>query len=163
MARSLEGKWFMVCYNNGVDALVSNLVYKDIMRRQEILLHSSIRELQSAIGTAVNLLPQFPVGPIFTFTHAERYAKSPWFTGTCPEDSNTSRANDFTRLQNYITRHGGHTNTARFYVPFSNGIETGMHGVPRQLHELSYATTHAQFEETFGISLRELRDPRNEY
>ena len=90
---------------------------------------------------------------------ADRTFGAPWFTGTTsPEGSN-----DLHRLLNYITRNGGWFSSASFYVPFSNGAETGLHGTDAQLNELRYVTTSAQFEETFDISLSELRASGDKY
>ena len=152
MARSLEGKWFHICYNNGVYAVVSHEIYENIRRKRQILVRLEMER---------DLIPHIPETPIFTFAGKDRVAKSPWFTGN--DGDSDDRKNDWHRLMNYIHREGGHYIDATFYVPFSNGCETGLHGPATQCDELRYVTTDAQFKETFGISLAELRDSDEKY
>ena len=160
MARSLEGRWFHLCYNSGVHALVSNEVYENQMRRNAIILAPMMDRLREQIDKR-DILPHIPDRPIFTFARQERVQKSPWFTGM---DTDTpGYPSDLKRLLNYITRNGGQFANAGFYVPFSNGTEMGRHGTDSQFNELRYVTTNSQFEETFGISLNELRDSGHKY
>lgn len=153
MARSLEGKWFHTCYNNGVEAVVSHEVFENIRRKRLILTKLKVKN---------DLLPHISEVPIFTFVNIGRLEESPWFTGTCStrDDPNVS---DVRLLLNYITRNGGHFGGAMFYVPFSNGAEMGLHGSQSQRDELRYVTTDAQFMEAFGVSLNELRNSGDKY
>lgn len=153
MARSLEGKWFHNYYNNGVEAVVSGGIYQNMRKKRAITL--ALENMGKGNGDQGDMLPHIPETPVFTFASKDRVDKSPWFTGTTSSDS--------CRLLNYITRNGGWFSNASFYVPFSNGAEIGFHGPEAQREELRYVTTDVQFEETFGISLQELRDSGDKY
>lgn len=161
MARSLEGKWFHNCYNNGVEAVVSHEIWENIEKRYAIVRALGLLEdVREKIVWKEDILPHLPEMPIFTFASTDRVTKSPWLTGT---RSSEDRENDLHRLLNYITKNGGWFSNIPFYVPFSNGAEMGLHGPKAQLSELRYVTTNSQFEETFGVSLDELRASGDKY
>jgi hypothetical protein len=89
-------------------------------------------------------------GPVFTFatastfiTRAERDAIAPW-TGTHDEMADLIQAG---RIQ--LVRCYG------FYVPFSNQLETGIHGADIASKELKWqeGATREDFYHLFGISV----------
>ena len=147
MARSLEGKQFYICYNNGVNAVVSGDILEDIQKKR------AVASVLRATDDDVDFTPHIPEFPIFTFANEERVSRSPWFTGIFETDLKP--------LLGHIANNGGRIyGDSSFHVPFSNGCEVSSHGREAQLEELRYVTTSAQFEETFGISLHELRNPK---
>ena len=155
MARRLEGRTFCECHNNGVTALAMEEAVAELDRLFEIgAAISTLGQIGHDERTAVNRALDRLRLPIFTFAREERVRDEPWFTG------------DFRLYQvlcDYVRDAGGSQWPGHFYVPFSNGDETNLHGRRAQLQELRYVATNAQFVMTFGISLQELRDARNKY
>ena len=142
-------------YNNGVTALISEEVSRDIKKQNTIWQLCAKRDAEKAYGdrmlgaTASSALNHLCV-PIFTFVDPERAAESPWFTG----DNKLLNA-----LLDHINENGGFilTEHNNFYVPFSNGSELGMHGEESMKRELAYVTTEMQFRGTFGVSIQEIK------
>ena len=161
MTRSLEGKWFHNFYNNGVEAIVTHEVWENMRKKRAVML--MLENMSKRNGDQEDMLPHIPDTPVFTFASKERVDKSPWFTGTMSNTSSFPENRDLTRLLNYITRNGGQFGSGSFHVPFSNGAEIGFHGPDAQVDELRYVTTSQQFEETFGISMNELRNSGDKY
>lgn len=150
MARRLEGQTFLVCSNNGVTAIAALEVVLDledlnghggIMQALDVFSYST--EDQRIFGRALSHVGK----PVFTFVDPERLKHQPWFTGS---------ALVWEALTDYISEEGGRIERSSFYVPFSNGIEIGQHGITAVENELRFRTNRPQFRETFGISLGEV-------
>ncbi len=144
---------YYVCNNNGVTAIVSEETYKDMKKHRTISLwfdkcniKKSYEERELSAMLVYSALKHLCV-PIFTFTNPEREKSSPWFTG----DTIILVA-----LMKHIKDNVGIIENGSFYVPFSNGCETGLHGKESMKYELSYVTTEKQFRDAFGISISEL-------
>jgi len=147
-------KKYYLCSNNGVRALVSEEVYLDIEKYNNIWRYFSEADKEftdyenrwraELSGRAVYHL----MGPIFTFVHEDRFGKYPWFTGI---------VEDYALIAQKLESRGDIIEEGGFYVPFSNAAEIGLHGKDAMKSELSHTTTRAQFRETFGFSLEELR------
>jgi len=146
MARSLEGQEFLYSYNGGVNALVDRQTWLGLNKADQIL--KAIWQHDPGSKVAINYLPTVTT-PIFTFANHKRVQTSPWFTG---------HTEHLEKLYDHIRRHGGKlcSEYGNFYVPFSNGSETGLHGKEEQIRELQYVTSRQQFFQTFGITLEEL-------
>jgi hypothetical protein len=165
MAGSLLGKFFYICYNNGVASVISEEVYAT--RTQAMIIRGALRETAQGQIKATNYalredadrardawsdsvnkgLAHISETPIFTFTVGDRVARSAWFTGS---------SELLALLREWVKSEGGAFREASFYVPFSNGCELGMHGLERVEDELKYVTTHEQFEKTFGVRYLDL-------
>jgi len=160
MARRLEDQVFYTCTNNGVTAIASEEAVNELKRLfhlskvvEEIVdsrdLHGwEGREVRTLLAkmTVLQALDRLQL-PVFTFVKGVRVQNQPWFTG------------DFGLYQvlcDYISAEGGRELPDSFYVPFSNGIETGMQGLERIGQELQFVTSRRDFLETFGISYGEL-------
>ena len=142
-------KRYYSCYNNGVNAIVSEEVLRDLEKRQEIYkvfqghsAHFQTQEYEVAKAEGLRGLGL----PIFTFVNPERFKTAPWCTG----DTDL-----LTALQKQIQKDGGVLYITGFYVPFSNGAECGLSGPESVAAELAYVTTERQFRETFGVSIEE--------
>lgn len=132
MTRSLEGRKFYVCSNNGVKTIIEERILRNLEKFQAI-------ERKLGFNGRPNI-PQLPITPIFTFVENSRWLNEPWTTGT--------RAL-FLATQIHIAEQGGKIEGGSFHVPFSNGgLET--------LTELLFVTSELQFEEAFGISLQDM-------
>lgn len=154
MARRLEGRRFYANYNNGVRAIASAEVVMTGRKRRMIELWISDKSSddysrrQTLLEATKTGLAHLRLTPIFTFADSERVKEQPWFTGD----------NDLhLLLTGYIAEEGGVISLG-LYVPFSNGAEMGAHGPEAMSEELKFVTTDGQFEETFGITLKELRE-----
>ena len=153
--KGITMKKYYSCYNNGVTAIVSEEVLHDIEKFNKIYHlfieqekgkpYTDERKLAHVASEGVRHLAT----PVFTFARTERVAESPWFTG----DTEV-----LDRLRSYIRYTGGTIESEGFHVPFSNGMEYGMHGHEAMTHELSYVTTEQQFREAFGISIAQLKE-----
>jgi hypothetical protein len=150
MAQNLKGKTFFVRTNNGVTALASELVVNERHQRDEIVraIDPTVGRSDSAltveIRAAVAKSTRLAVGPIFTFVNPERYAKSPWFSGS---------AKHLVQLIAYIEAEGGIVLEAcDFYVPFSNGLESRYTSPKAMGAELEYVTTTQDFVDEFGAT-----------
>lgn len=150
MARRLEGQKFITCYNNGVSAIANELVLDHSWRCSRIVRRLTEGKLNIAILD--NMLTgalRNSRGPIFTFASWERVADSPWFAGD---------AALYEALLGHIEHEGGVISQSPFfYVPFSNGLELGLHDIAAQVSELAWVTSDWQFSQTFGITVGELR------
>lgn len=142
---------FYTCSNNGVTALVSELVLADINKKNAIrqILNDDDhkvkgRDISEPLSEG---LKHLNTKPVFTFVRGERFAKSPWFTGG--EDLISS-------LHQHLTEKCITVQEGWFHVPFSNAAEIGVHGDQARASELSYVTTEQQFIDAFGISIEEL-------
>lgn len=138
MARSLKGKQFFICTNNGVKAIVEEKILRNMERRQDI---------ERFVGESlVRDLPQLPDIPIFTFGSR---------VSSCHAAVLTSNLAWFEELERYIKAMGGIIQGGNFYVPFSNGYEFRTKDRKTRLAELRFVTSGAQFEETFGATPHE--------
>ena len=151
-ARSLEGKKFFTTQNNGVIALVSEDVYAGLAHRAEIQEALMSRNDSRATLAMTEGLAHMGT-PTFTFARRERFVESPWFTGDCDWGNGL-----FETLCSYIQAEGGRVVKGGFYVPFSNGCETGLHGPTSMADELRHVTTEVQFRATFGLNTNELAE-----
>lgn len=120
--------------NNSVTAVVTEEVYQENQRRQKLA------EEAVAEGCLRPIL--LPVRPVFTFSDAS--SLQCWVTGTMADLE--------VLLKGHLSK------TRPFYVPFSNGYETGIHGPELQRQEWSFHTTLGEAMETFGL----VRAPRKE-
>lgn len=143
-------KKYFSCYNNGVTAIVSEETYDNIQKHEIIWQLFMEQDFNSRTlpETAREGLEHLLV-PIFTFTRPDRFNVSPWLTG------DVAFLNE---LYAFIKESGGTIESGSFYVPFSNGCETGVHGTDAMKRELRHVTTGQQFRETFGISLSEIKE-----
>ena len=146
-------KKYYSCYNNGVTAIISEEVLLNLEKFQYIQCYF-IDEEKNRLYSERNLTSvateglQHLIRPVFTFARTERVKNSPWFTGE----------NEILyTLVSHIRKNGDDIKNAGFHVPFSNGMELGVHGAEVMKGELSFVTTEQQFRETFGISLAELK------
>ena len=141
-------KKFYACSNNGVLALMGEDAYNNTGKCNRIRMtlndpnhRAPGRDIDEPLDKG---LAHIPITPVFTFTHNERFAKSPWFTG----------GGLLLEVLYECVLAGGKIEEGWFYVPFSNGAEIGMHGDRAMVRELSYVTTAEQFRETFGSASR---------
>lgn len=142
-------KRYYSCYNNGVNAIVSEEVLRDLEKRQEIykVFWSHSAYFQSAEFNSARRDGLRGLGvPIFTFVSPERFKTAPWCTG----DNDLRDA-----VLKQIQKNGGDVYIKSFHVPFSNGIECGLSGPESMVAELAHVTTEQQFRETFGVSIEE--------
>lgn len=140
---SLAGRKFLLCQNNGVVAVASEETVKNIQRKNQI----TQRINQRYHGVATKALEHLD-GSIFTFCwNADDLEKRPWFT---------SESQMLGVLMDYIKQQGGRVDDGSFHVPFSNAMETGVHGENALASELSHVTTEEDFFEEFGISIPNL-------
>lgn len=149
MARRLEGQEFNSDYNNGVSAIAHKTVREHAYRCSEIVTRFTQEHggSHSPLAGGIEAALRSTQGPIFTFASTERVAESPWFTG------------DFDlygTLLAHIEQEGG-VITRGLYVPFSNGMEVGLHGQKLQCIELGWVASGWQFFQTFGVTLDELQ------
>ncbi|MEK7158298.1 MAG: hypothetical protein AAB733_01865 [Patescibacteria group bacterium] len=151
--RILEVREVRTGFRNGVQTICTQDVYDMYTKQQEIIraiekLYISDPDLCTrAIKAARGAMPA--ASPIFTFAEAERVSQSPWFTGT-HEDCRSL----LTHLGKFfeLRMHDG------LFVPFSSGSELGQHGLEALGSEYAFVTSPQQFRETWGISLKELRE-----
>ena len=149
MSRSLEGKIFYTCSNNGVTAIIDSTTKNNFDREKEIRSDlekkcSDWRDVSPAMCDGLHL--DFRT-PIFTFAHHNRRKESRWITG---------RYELFDELTRYIKSEGGRIVVGSFHVPFSNNMETGAMGRDLMTFELSHVTSEQQFSDVFGISIDKL-------
>lgn len=143
-ARRLEGRVFCTAYNNGVYAIVTADVMANLSRVGKIVARLRAMDVEDEHVDIWKMFAHIPRTPIFTFTREERAKESPWFTG----DEMVYHA-----LVDYlIPGTGGEVRSSGFFVPFSNGMEVGIHGSKAQQDELRHVTTEQQFREAFGVS-----------
>lgn len=140
MTRSLKGKKFFFCSNNGVTAVVEESILRNIERRQNIE-----RTLGESVGNALDHLQQTP---IFTFADSSSENIGYFVTSHMSWVANA--------LKRYIVAMDGTYEGGSFYVPFSNQYERRRVDRKTQAAELRYVTSEQQFEETFGASVREI-------
>ncbi len=140
-------KRFFVCNNGGVTATMSEDTRVDILKDLAIRTRLACKHHYTDISVELDRGLGHLCVPIFTFVSTKRFTESPWFTG----DSDL-----FNALVVYLESGGAEFAPWGFYVPFSNGMELGMHGEREMENELSYVTTERQFQDTFGISRNEL-------
>ena len=148
-------KRFFLAYNNGVAALAPEHVILDAQKAWDV--RRAIEGMGSRGDSADRLakvdaarlgVAHVPNVPIFTFVDNERFKGQPWFTGTTEE---------LAVLRTHILSTGAEIiSEGRGYVPFSNGMEMGYHGVREMEDELRFVTTELQFVEEFGVTMREL-------
>jgi hypothetical protein len=155
MTRSLEGKVFYQCRNNGVTAIVSRATQQNRERRQRISNaltrgnEGSVEQKAGLLRAIEEGLAHIPIGPVFTFANSERTSTSPWFTGG-------EVFLDF--LREYIVANGGRIDESyEFWVPFSNAAETGVHGPGALRAELRHVTTEEDFVKEFGIAREDMK------
>ena len=141
------------CYNNGVQAIVSEDVMRGIEQSKLIQKFFEYRDADIPANqrfrpaAAYKGLKHLAV-PVFTFASSERVMEQPWFTGTIEE---------YSSLRRHIRANGDCIEEGWFYIPFSNGLELGLNGENAMKSELAYVTTGEQFREAFGISIAELQ------
>lgn len=152
----LQGRTFFINNNNGVTAIVDQLVNANGEKRRA-LYRSLVESRVPGSPDREEGAEAFDIGlehlwgtPVFTFADVERVARSPWFTGSSVLLDSVCR---------YIEKEDGLLIRGRsIFVPFSNGAETGLRGPrPRaQAYELRYVTTEHQFLDTFGATIAEV-------
>lgn len=140
-------KVFVTERNNGVIALATLETALDHMRSCRLAALTKKRFLASPYHGNSECVDRLAhSGPIFTFAHSDRVSDGPWFTGTY-------------ELHYHLTTwlaEQGVTFMNGLYVPFSNGLEVGLHGEDAMRAELRYVTTHRDFIDVFGITPSEL-------
>ena len=135
---------FATCNNCGVWAIATVQAIKERGRLSDIIREiGGLEETDRITSVLRNKLD----APIFTFCKPDRYAHSPWFTG-----SHILRE----EVLRHITENKGQIAPDHFYVPFTNDYESGRNGLDAQIQELTYVTSDAEFEETFGVTIQDL-------
>lgn len=148
------GKTFFINRNKNITAIISGDVWYDMAKIHEIhelfscrdsqLPHENRWRANVIYGAADHLRI-----PTFTFQHNVLSGQEdPWVTGSEEE---------LEALIHHIEKTGGKiVEREGWYIPFSNGSVTGIHGKEAMAREFKYITTTRQFRDTFGISRAEL-------
>lgn len=119
--------------NNGVVGLCTEYIYRKIEERREL------RAECKQHGLPQPELP--PVTPIFTFGDVNHRSFRPFLTGST--------------LDMHELLEGHEVEDGWFWVPFSNGYETGIHGPELQRHEWQFRTTLREAMDAFGLDRKD--------
>ncbi len=123
---------FFTSTNNGVTAVMTEEAHRKLEERHALIIEAKGKGLG---------IPQLPlVLPIFTFSKPE-HRSFKYMTGT------------LVLMNRLLDEHEVLLN-GNIWVPFSNGIELGSHGVEQQLFEQQFMTSLDEAFEAFGLMMQ---------